>query len=340
MLAGTVDLVQIIARKHSLNDFDIENDLTLLGKSGTSHKFDLVIRSKNGEKSRLVVLKNISDDFVKDVTVFNSYAEDCGIEIKEVIVDRDLDEKEIDLLSVFHISATDLRSNPAAAECCATFGIGELDRKLGYSITKGNIYMLSGKAGSGKTMLCAQFLISGARLGEKGAIILTDSKKERFISAASHLPHFDEYHKDGVIEVIEISDVLQVMKTNLLSDPRNYGKFISKVTGDIRKGMVASNIQRLVIDTITPLIIEDGDFINHFFEELVMKDSVILVTSGLRKSDLSFYGIEEYYVSGIIKLNNEITLPRKKAVIVKMRGSQFDHTPYYFNITNQGFVPA
>jgi circadian clock protein KaiC len=338
MSMAMTDLVENIAHKHSIDDFYLESNLALQGKSGATHRFDLVLNSRNGEKIRLAVLKEISEDFVKDVVTFNSYAEDCGIELKEVIVDRDLDKPEVELLSAFHITVTDSRSNRSVVTGSPVFGIPDLDRKLGPSITKGNIYMLSGKAGSGKSMLGAQFLISGARIGEKGAVILTDSKRPRFLTSAGHLPEFDQYHKEGMIEVIEISDAVAEMKSTMLSSPRGYGRFILKVAGDIKKGISASNIKRLVIDTITPLIIEDDDFVNRFLDELVMSDTIIFVVSGLRKSNLSFYGIEEYYVSGIIRLSNDLSMPRKVATIMKMRGSHFDRSPSYFRITDEGLV--
>ena len=52
-------------------------------------------------------------------------------------------------------------------ELCQT-GIDELDVMLGGGVPTGSTVLVVGSSGSGKTTLCMQYLINGARKGERG----------------------------------------------------------------------------------------------------------------------------------------------------------------------------
>ena len=67
------------------------------------------------------------------------------------------------------------------------FGIQGLDKALEGGIPGGNLVLISGGAGTGKSTLCLQFLLNGATLfGEKALYISTEqSSEELFKQAAS-----------------------------------------------------------------------------------------------------------------------------------------------------------
>lgn len=78
-------------------------------------------------------------------------------------------------------------------------GIGELDHILGGGLTTNRSYLLEGTPGSGKTTIALQFLLEGARMGEKGLYItLSETAAELREVARSH--HWD---LDG-IELFEL----------------------------------------------------------------------------------------------------------------------------------------
>jgi len=52
---------------------------------------------------------------------------------------------------------------------CKT-GIEELDAQIGGGIPTGSTILMVGSSGSGKTTLAMQFLINGARNGERGVV--------------------------------------------------------------------------------------------------------------------------------------------------------------------------
>jgi KaiC/GvpD/RAD55 family RecA-like ATPase len=66
-------------------------------------------------------------------------------------------------------------------------GIAGLDDILHGGLAKGFLYLIEGNPGAGKTTLALQFLIEGARRGEKGLYIsLAESESELRHVAASH----------------------------------------------------------------------------------------------------------------------------------------------------------
>ena len=72
-------------------------------------------------------------------------------------------------------------------------GIGDLDNVLGGGLTPHRAYLLEGTPGSGKTTIALQFLLEGARVGERGLYItLSETVAELREVARSHNWSLDE----------------------------------------------------------------------------------------------------------------------------------------------------
>ncbi len=66
------------------------------------------------------------------------------------------------------------------------FGIQGLDKAFEGGIPTGNLVLISGGAGTGKSTLCLQFLLNGATLfGEKALYISTEQSSEELYKQAS-----------------------------------------------------------------------------------------------------------------------------------------------------------
>lgn len=226
------------------------------------------------------------------------------------------------------------------------FGIGEFDNAIQGAMRNGNVYMVSGKTGTGKTTLCTQFLAEGVRHGERVAIILTNAAATEYIANSKTFSFgFGEYYKNGAIEVIEMSNAFGNLKDGIIGSAtyKNTKKYITELSTQIKEIIAASDMRRVVIDPITPMLIDNDDFITQFFEALAIPHVYMLVTSEAIKSDISRFGYEEYHAAGVIKLENENaedgSSGAKKATIVKMRGSGYDPMPFRFEITGDGIVP-
>ncbi|ARD84958.1 RecA-superfamily ATPase [Ferroplasma acidiphilum] len=313
--------------------------MAVQGASGLSYKFDYIIAS--GEDKIAVKLAN-SDITTNDIMVFNSQATDAGIARKILISEIELGEYVKKMCNIYGIIISDPREIATPDAFRARFGIPILDAKLSGGLRPGYVYMISGKPGVGKTTLSSTFLSYGASIGEKGLMILTDTFPDQFIDNIRTMNiGFAEAYKDRKIEVMEISDQIRSMKSDISQGKADSRKFITKLVTELKKIIISKDIKRVVIDPITLLIIPDDDFVNLLLNSMAIKGVTILITSGLRNSNLSIFGIEEYYTTGIIKLEyrpqNDIST--RTGSIIKMRGTAFDPNPFDFKITADGIVP-
>jgi circadian clock protein KaiC len=340
MTGESINVARVAEEFELDNEFTWGSDVKITGRSGAVHKFDLVVTSKKDESIKIAVLNGISDDLVSDIMKFNAISSDCGISLKALVVSKDLDDTEINLTQMYSIITIDQRKGRRVKS--DVFGVKDLDESLGGAMKRGNVYMVSGKTGVGKTTTCTQFLVQGARMGEKGAIILTDTRGAEYVANAKTFTFgFEEYYKEGTIEVIELSDRIRELKEEVLESLKNRSKYINKLTGEINKIILEANISRLAIDPITPMIVENDDFVNQFMMALAIPHTFILITSPVMKSDVSMYGIEEYFVSGIIKLEmDDPAAGIRKASIVKMRGGTYNPYPFYYKITPKGIISS
>lgn len=340
--------IQKVASAFQINPdaYEIKRDAEEEGISGTKHKVDvLLIPKQKGSKIALVWLGE--KDFSNEVMVFNSKSEDLNIPFKGALVSRNLSEKEKKFLEIYNIKPIDIREQIRYSPKVPTnnyplFGIEEIDEKIGNAVRRGNVYMISGKTGVGKTTASIHFLVNGAKRGEKGAMILTDTRPTEFITNASSFSlGFESYYKSGMIEVMEFSDQIREMKYEILSNRKEERKFITKITTEIRKFVVANNISRLVMDPITPTLVGEDDFINVMLSGLSMPNIITIITSNVRATDVSFFGIEEYYCSGVIKLEfTDANYGTRRMSVLKMRGGSYDSKPFTYKITNDGIVAA
>ena len=339
MMAESQMDVYKVAQEFSLgDDFTYGVNVKLRGRSGIEHKFDLVLTSKEDERNKIAVLQGISDDLITDIMEFNAIARDCGIQLKAIATDRELSKSEMNLAKVCNISV--VKKN-YEKQTNSILGVKKFDDNVGGLIKKGSVYMISGGPGTGKTAICSQFLAEGAKMGEKGMIILTDRQGRNLISQVESFSHgFGNYYKNGIIEVLEISDRIMKLKANVTNEYQTMSSYIRTLTNQLKTFVAEFNVTRLVIDPVTPLIIPDNDFLNLFFRSISIPQVYTLVTSGIGKSDFSVFGLEQSFVSGLIKLEDEFNDSEvKKASIIKMSGGAYSTSPFKFKITTKCVVP-
>jgi circadian clock protein KaiC len=191
----------------------------------------------------------------------------------------------------------------------APTGIQYLDTYiLQGGLKKGEVYLVAGEAGMGKTIFSLQFLKTGADMGETGIYITVDEPSEdvkRGVQDALgwNLEPYEQQNK-LIMHDFRTHFRLYANDDKLSIDPKNIAKILVET---VRK----YNAQRVVIDPIAPLLItshQDVLWIREYMRELVfnlkkLKDVTTLITSEIPTGEttkISRFGVEEYLASGVI----------------------------------------
>lgn len=230
-------------------------------------------------------------------------------------------------------------------ELCRT-GIEQLDELLNGGIPTGSTVLTVGSSGSGKTTLCMQFLINGAKIGERGVFFTIT---EPLFKLTKNMDGFDFYDKklieSGMVNLID----LRIISERLGLDTEKYTVEDASALLDILRDIADElNVKRLVIDSITALCYRlqtpemIRDFIFKLGSSLAAMKCTTLLTSEVppRTFQYSQYGIEEFISDGIMFLGD---VERKGDLIrtlqiVKMRGAAHSRVKSAMSISSKNGV--
>ena len=132
----------------------------------------------------------------------------------------------------------------------ARSGISGLDDILSGGFSRGHVFLLEGAPGTGKTTVALQFLLEGARAGEKCLYItLSETERELREGAASH-----GWKLEDSIEVFELLPPESLLDTEqqqslLYSSDLELGE----VTRQVLDAVERSRPDRVVLDSLSEI---------------------------------------------------------------------------------------
>lgn len=132
-------------------------------------------------------------------------------------------------------------------------GINGLDESLKGGIPQGNLVLISGGAGTGKTTLCLQFLVEGASSNERTLYISTEQKNEEIFRQAE--PY------GWKIAELEEKGLFKVMFIDILKDENNLEK--------IKQELDTYKPQRVVVDSLSTF--SEYTAVNEYSRQLLLK---------------------------------------------------------------------
>ncbi|HAR62563.1 MAG: recombinase RecA [Candidatus Margulisiibacteriota bacterium] len=228
-------------------------------------------------------------------------------------------------------------------------GIIKLDELLGGGYPKGKSILIAGEPGTGKTLLSLQYLIDGAKRGEKGIYVSIDEKPEHVIHDAQEMGwDLKKYLDDGTILVIDISSYFAKVRM-AHDDMFDYLKIID----DLSEHVTKMQAKRLVLDPIAPMIFTESSFplMSEYIRKLIFTmdgnpHCTTLMTSHIPvgTNQLGRYGIEEFLSTGVIVLKLLRAVESRnqyiRSIFVrKMRGIRVELVEYSYEIvTERGLV--
>lgn len=216
-------------------------------------------------------------------------------------------------------------------------GIPGLDELIEGGFPTGSSILVSGGAGSGKTIFCTQFIYNGAaQHNEPGLYVTLESNLKNIM--------WDMQSFNWDIKKYQDKNLIRIYKLNLTDVDES-----KQVTAQIKDELeIITNFvkeikaKRLVIDSSTVL----GSWfegtgklrkiIFSFTDYLKTLNCTTLLTAETKgaKTDFSAFGIEEFVVDGVVALY--FFPPNRSMFIRKMRGTNHSKKIHPINISSNG----
>src|SRR5579871_3269656 len=161
------------------------------------------------------------------------------------------------------------RSAPTPAQIAkVSAGVPGFDDVLGGGFPAGRLYLLEGDPGTGKTTLALQFLLEGARLGDRVAFItLSESRIELTASAESH-----GWSLDGIDirEYVATADALTPDGQVTMFRPSEVE--LIKTVRHVLRDIEAIKPDRVVVDSLSELRLLAQDSFRYRRQLLALKE--------------------------------------------------------------------
>ena len=228
-------------------------------------------------------------------------------------------------------------------------GISGFDELMEGGFPRSSRILICGGTGSGKTILCLQYLFNGAvKYSEPGVYIsLEEPLQEVRRNALRFGWDLAKLENNGKITLVDaITNRLDLLDPEKWSGRESVQNIIG-VVDDIAAAVETGSAKRLVIDSLPGIgLFTNPDImratlmrINTFIRNL---DCTTLMTTETVEGSgaLSRFGVEEFLATGVIFLaveskGNEL---KRKLVIRKMRGVKHSLKEFELLITEHGIV--
>ena len=196
-------------------------------------------------------------------------------------------------------------------------GIDGLDELVGGGFPEGRVILIIGGPGTGKTIMCGQFLYKGIyENNENGVFLSLDESKDHFYSEMQKFGwdfrKAEEERKFAYIDATRISRVAMLKEKLYKEETRSLrGKQLSidRLIEDLQARIRQVNAKRIVVDTLAALTFRFPDPIERrtavvdLIESLADLRVTSLVTTELGHLSLERNALEEeFLVHGVIMM--------------------------------------
>jgi KaiC/GvpD/RAD55 family RecA-like ATPase len=224
-------------------------------------------------------------------------------------------------------------------------GIPGLDEILGGGVPSGTNVLVVGGTGTGKTILCSQFLYKGVEEYNQNGIFVTLEERAEDLrrEMLSFGWDFARYEQQNKLAIIDGSSV-KLRKREVTEKYTLVGMDIDALIIEINRVCKEINAERVVIDSIPSLGLNLDT--EREIRKAIYRLSTLLLEIGVTSfmttetlgGEFSRYGVEEFVSRGVIKM--EIVERETKFVrtiyVRKMRETSFIMEKYPFGIEKDG----
>lgn len=235
---------------------------------------------------------------------------------------------------------TEITTNlPVQLEKCPT-GIAGFDEISGGGLPKGRVCLLSGYAGTGKSLFGIEFIVHGIEQFDENGVFISfeEAPHELATNVASLGFNLQSLQEQARLKLIQIELPTIMVET---------GEYDLKALF-IRLDYAVQSVsaKRVVLDGIENLFsaFSDLSIVRTEFRRLVNwlkdQDLTAIITTERGRYELSRHGLEEYIADCVIALDLRIErqLATRRIRIVKYRGASHGGDEYPFVLDKTGFV--
>ena len=226
----------------------------------------------------------------------------------------------------------------------AATGISGLDAILNGGIPRGNVVLLSGACGTGKTTIALEMLCNGAKQGEAGLLLTTTEPVSRIVDNAVGYSFFE---KNLVGKKVHFVDALEIFE-ELNLKPELESKDIDTFLRWLGRTVKERGASRVVIDSLTGICyrIPKRELIREFTYRMgrTLSDlgctTIAASETQPGETRYSTFGVEEAVADGIILLGNHDSRGYllRTLQVVKMRGTVHSRARYVVDLTSHGLI--
>ncbi len=220
-------------------------------------------------------------------------------------------------------------------------GVTGLDNILAGGLPAGQMYLVEGDPGTGKTTVAMQFVLASAARGEKALYVtLSEPRLELVASAESHGWDFSPV---PIVEFVPDEASLAADQQYTVFHPTDVelASTISRLTEEIDKAQPAC----LVIDSLSELRLLAADDMRYRRQLLALKQffagrqtTVLLLDDRTAKgNDMQLQSIA-HGVIRLEKLPRSFGITRRRVEVIKLRGSKFREGYHDYNILYGGVM--
>ncbi len=238
------------------------------------------------------------------------------------------------------------RASPQIPSSRIRTGIPGLDVLLDNGFPSGKVVLILGEPGTGKTILCSQFLHWGASEGdEKGVYVGMNEPKPRFMTEMNALGmDFARLEKDNRFAYVDATEVRRIPEQARVGRIPVGGRELGLVNliDLVQEGIDKLSPRRVVVDSISDLVFrfpnieERRPAVLDIVEVLQSTGTTCLLTSELPSTGVDrVLQPEEYLAEGVILLRM-LKDGARSLQVLKMRGSKVDSIPRPYVIKDNG----
>jgi len=202
----------------------------------------------------------------------------------------------------------------------------------------GRTSLMSGTAGSGKTIFAAQFLAEGVHRGESGVFVTFEEPPDAIqANLASFGWDIPAWEREGRWAFVDVSP--RTSEEEIIAGSYDLGALIPRVEYGVQK----VGASRVVIDSLAA-------FKTQFSDQSLVRHALFSLTVALRRlgvtalitaertdeyGDIARYGVEEFVADTVMVLRNALEGDKRRRTveIVKMRGTSHHAGEFPFTIS-------